>query len=1031
MRTPYSVFLRSSLLLLVSANALAVDPHTLISQYRHTAWRTQDGVVSSPGAITQTTDGYIWMRMSRTLMRFDGVKFTPWVPPIGQSLPVNGISSLLGGRDGSLWIGTYGGLSRFKDGKLFNYTTTPHSPGISDIIEDHAGTIWVTRYKLNDGMGPLCRVTGTTLQCYGKKDGFPSAFGLGLTEDTTGNIWFACKMLCRWAPDSSSVYFEDQLKNPAGDGVQKVVAGPSGSVWASLGGTGPKLGVQYYSGGKWASYVVPGFNGASILSDTMYMDRNHSLWIGTESHGLYRIHDGFADHYGSTNGLSGDSVASIYEDKEGNLWVTTNGGVDMFRDLPVVTFSTSEKLIGSEAHSVLALRDGSVWVGNEGALDIVRAGRISAIAAGHGLPGQNVGAMFQDHTGQIWLGIDNTIMTYNLGRFSAIKKSDANYSGLLGTADGFAEDTQGKIWALTYINATNELHLLRIRGQRVEEDIRVDTTIRAFFVAADRDAGIWLGSKDGKFVHYQDGKAGPVLSFGDEEILVRDFWVDSDNAVWLATSKGLYGWKDGRIIVMNSRNGLPCSVLVSAIKDNDGSFWLYANCGVLRIPASDYETWLKNPEAAVSVKTFDAFDGSQAAYSDGQPDVAKSADGRLWFASGGKVQMIDPNRTHGNVIPPAVFVEEVIGDRKSYLASMGLRLPALTRDLEIDYTALSFSVPQKVRFRYKLEGRDAGWQEPGTRREAFYSDLRPGKYRFRVIACNNDGVWNEEGASLDFNIAPAWYQTNWFRVACAATFLLLLWLIYQLRLRQLRHEFSIGLEARVNERTRIARELHDTLLQSFHGLLLRFQTVYALLPSRPEEAKQSLGSVIDQAAQAITESRDAVQGLRSSTIESNDLAAAIRSFGEELLADETNRDPAVFHVQVEGTPRDLNPILRDEVYRIACEALRNAFRHAKARQIEAEIRYDGGHFGLRVRDDGKGIDPTVLGGDGRQGHYGLHGMRERAEVVGGKLTVWSDLNSGTEVELSIPAAAAYAASPPRSWLSEKFSGRETPTTRES
>jgi signal transduction histidine kinase len=259
----------------------------------------------------------------------------------------------------------------------------------------------------------------------------------------------------------------------------------------------------------------------------------------------------------------------------------------------------------------------------------------------------------------------------------------------------------------------------------------------------------------------------------------------------------------------------------------------------------------------------------------------------------------------------------------------------------------------------------------------------------------------------------------------------LLWLIYQLRLRQLRHEFSIGLEARVNERTRIARDLHDTLLQSFHGLLLRFQTVYALLPSQPEEAKQNLGSVINQASQAITESRDAVQGLRSSTIESNDLAAAIRSFGEELLTDETNHDPAVFQVQVEGTPRNLNPILRDEVYRIACEALRNAFRHANARRIEAEIRYDGGHLGLRVRDDGKGIDPTVLGGDGREGHYGLHGMRERAEVVGGKLTVWSDLNSGTELELSIPAAAAYAASPHRSWLAEKFSGKETSTKRES
>jgi signal transduction histidine kinase len=235
------------------------------------------------------------------------------------------------------------------------------------------------------------------------------------------------------------------------------------------------------------------------------------------------------------------------------------------------------------------------------------------------------------------------------------------------------------------------------------------------------------------------------------------------------------------------------------------------------------------------------------------------------------------------------------------------------------------------------------------------------------------------------------------------------------------------LEARVGERTRIARDLHDTLLQSFHGLLLRFQTVYALLPSRPEEAKQSLESAIDQAAAAITEGRDAVQGLRSSTVEGNDLAVAIRSLGEELSADATNGSAAVLQVQVEGTPRSLHPILRDEVYRIAGEALRNAFRHAQAKQIEVEIRYDEAQIRLRVRDDGKGIDPKVLGGEGREGHYGLHGMRERAKLIGGKLTVWSDLDSGTEVELSIPAGAAYATSRRRSWLFEKRSGKETQT----
>ena len=359
--------------------AAALDPHSLMSQYGHTAWRTQDGLVNLPGAITQTTDGYIWIGVSGGILRFDGVKFAPWSPPSGQSLPSNGISYLLGSRDGSLWIGTYGGLARFKDGKLFDYANQPGGPGISSIIEDHTGRIWVTRYRVRDGKGSLCQVAGDDLRCYGEKDGNPGKYGIGLTEDTNGGIWFACQMLCRWATGAFSVSFKEQLTKPAGDGVIEVVAGPSASLWASLDGTGPGLGVVYYSNGKWSSYSVPGFNGDAVRSHTLFVDRNKTLWVGTDSEGLYHIHDGFADHYGSAEGLSGNSVASIYEDSEGNLWIATDKGLDLFRDSPVVTFSSSEELAGSEFTSVLALENGSVWVGSKGALDIIRGGRVTAI----------------------------------------------------------------------------------------------------------------------------------------------------------------------------------------------------------------------------------------------------------------------------------------------------------------------------------------------------------------------------------------------------------------------------------------------------------------------------------------------------------------------------------------------------------------------------------------------------------------------------------------------------------------------------
>jgi signal transduction histidine kinase len=328
--------------------------------------------------------------------------------------------------------------------------------------------------------------------------------------------------------------------------------------------------------------------------------------------------------------------------------------------------------------------------------------------------------------------------------------------------------------------------------------------------------------------------------------------------------------------------------------------------------------------------------------------------------------------------------------------------------LEIDYTALSFMAPQKVRFRYKLEGHDVNWQEPGTRRQAFYSDLPPRRYRFHVIACNNDGVWNEAGATLDFRVMPAWYQTIWFRISCVGGFVLLLWALYRLRLQQLKRQFNMTLEARVGERTRIARELHDTLLQSFHGLMFRFQAARNMLPGRPEQAMQDLDGAIARTEQAMAESRDAIQDLRPEPVAQSDLAELLTAMGQELAAfEDANRDGPVFRVIVEGKRRRLSPTLQAEVYSIARELLRNAFQHASAHRIEAEIRYADHLFRLRVRDDGKGMDPKVLEAGGRAGHWGLPGVRERAQTLGARLDFWSEAGAGTEVQMAVPAAVAY------------------------
>jgi signal transduction histidine kinase len=460
------------------------------------------------------------------------------------------------------------------------------------------------------------------------------------------------------------------------------------------------------------------------------------------------------------------------------------------------------------------------------------------------------------------------------------------------------------------------------------------------------------------------------------------------------------------------------------MEDDAHLVWLYTACGLVRIARSELDAWASNPKQTIQAAVFDSSDGvSSHLYPGGySANVAKSADGKLWFLRLGGVSVLDPHHLAFNKLPPPVHIEQLTADGKTYDAANGLRLPAGVRDLMFDFTALSFVAPEKVRIRVKLEGQDKDWRELINQRHVHYTNLPPGTYRFRVMACNNSGVWNEEGDFLDFSIAPAFYQRTSFRVLCVLVFLGALFGAYRLRVRQLAHQFNKTLDVRVSERTRIARDLHDTLLQSFQGLLLRLQSVLNVLPANPYEAKQRLGLALDQAAEAITEGRNAVQGLRSSAFETNDLASGIIAIGQELTDDGPAASTPTIDVLVEGSPRNLNPIVRDEAYRIAGEALSNAFRYAQALRIIIELRYDRRQFQLRVRDDGKGIDEATVR-RGHAGHFGLCGMRERAEIVGGRLEVWTKRDRGTEVELSIPGAVAYCAPVQRSWFSKVFSGK--------
>jgi signal transduction histidine kinase/ligand-binding sensor domain-containing protein len=954
--------------------------------------------------ITQTTDGYIWIA-GGGLLRFDGSTQTPVLPQ--KSFPTDaGINWLLGSRDGSLWMGTYHGLYRLKDGEAFSFPIT--RGGVESIIEDQNGAIWITRSRVGGIEGALCRVVGDDLKCYAKDkgDGNPASFATSLVEGGSGDIWFGCQMLCRWDGRSISHYMQEQMDHPSGDGVVGLAAGAAGSVWVAMDGVGPGLGVRHYNNGSFVSYVVPGFDGATIRAASLLLDRDQTLWVGTESQGLYHIRDGHADHYGAAQGLTGDDVNSIYQDREGNLWITTDKGVDLFRDIPIVSFSSTEGLPGgSEVSAVIARNDNSLWAGLRGALAVIGPDSVSLITNADGRPIQDVYALFEDHLGQVWLGINRTVMVQQLGKFLEIKKQNGSRLDQTAKIFSFTEDVDGNIWAIGYDDPKQITHLLRIRDRRVQEDIEITSLVpHAHFLGADPAGGIWIGTGDGKLAHSLNGVAKIVSNgrSGASAVMMFGFSVDSVGVAWGATSEGLYRWDHGALTVMDSHNGLPCSKVTAALIDNSGSLWLDANCGYLRIPAADLAKWTARPEVQVTVTALGALDGADPGWNADriQPSAARSPDGRLWFVGLSSLQMIDPGRSYKNPMPPPVHVEGLLADGKSYSPASPITLPPLTRDIQIDYTALSFVLPQRVGFRYILEGRDRDWENPGLRRQAFYSDLRPGSYRFRVIASNNDGVWNDTGATLDFKVAAAWYQTIWFRSLCFIVGVLLLWTIYRLRVRRIAGTMKARFDERLAERTRIARDLHDTFLQTIQGSKLVADDALSATTdlSHMRLAMEKLSTWLGRATE---EGRAALHSLRTSTTEGNDLAGAFRRALEECRI----RSSMKVSLQVVGQTREMHPIVRDEVYRIGYEAIRNASVHSQATQLRVELSY-GQDLSVRISDNGAGIDPDMVL-RGKQGHFGLQNMRERAARIMSKFSVESSAGSGTAIILTVPGGIIY------------------------
>jgi len=994
----------------------ALSPDRRIKELHHTAWGPGQGApLGGAVALAQTSDGYLWMAGPSGLFRFDGIVFERVELPHDPKLSSLSLFSAFAPRGGGLWVGfTFGGVALLKGGRWQIFSVADGLPQSSpwQFAETPDGTLWVATGR------DLARFDGARWKMVGSQMGLPASDNPILFVDSQGTLW---------AGGGNSLFFlrpgEHQFRNqpvaaPAPWDGNGMAESSTGTVWLDAGFDLVPVAQNPPPGNPGRS----SYGGLAFDHDGTLWDPQTGLWrIAHPEHpttgAALRVED-IADHYTDADGLTSRAVRALLVDREGNVWVGTTHGLDRFSEPSLeipLQVAENVKVVPQIADAGMAPADdaGGLWVTN-GADAVVRYqdGRMSPP-----IIRQKVETLLRAADGTVWFGGRKALWRERQGQLQSVASPGPDRD-----TQALAQDKSGGLWA----------SILRSGVFRLKDGawtpyggITALPRGTAITIVRDRRDRLWFSYPDGS-VAVLDGERVRTYVVADG-LQIGNVMANHPGRIghWLGGELGLARFDGERFYSIQSAPELPLDGVTGIVETPDGDLWLNGRAGIVHIAATELERSRLDPAYRVRGETLGAFDGvvGSSAMVRPLPTAIEAADGKLWFATTSGIYGIDPARRVHNRIPPPVLIRALTVAGYTIEPIPGLKLPAYTTAVRFDYLGLSLTAAEKVRYRYRLDGVDADWREVTAVRQALYTNLRPGHYIFRAIAANNDGVWNEQGAALDFSIARAYSQTTWFRAACAATVLLVLWALYQLRLRQIAKGFNARLEERVAERTRIARDLHDTLLQSFQGLLLLFQTARELLRTRPAEAEKILESAIDQTAQAITEGRDAVQGLRASTVERSDLAQAITTFGQELAAEASRHTSVGLQVGVAGTPRTLHSIVRDEIYQIASEALRNAFRHAEAKQIEVELRYDERQLRLRIRDDGKGIDSNFLTAKGRVGHFGLHGMRERAKLMGGKLTVWSGPKSGAEVELSIPAARAYAtsASTWRSWFAKKFS----------
>jgi signal transduction histidine kinase len=992
--------------LLVGSPAQALDPARHVAQYHHTAWTYRDGIPPNIHAIAQTPDGFLWLGAGDGLFRFDGVRAETFDREQTGGAAVESLATSV---EGDLWVGLSDGtLARVRGERIetFKLPAPVEGATILYLAADRGGVVWVgtqnevlcfdgRRWRQVAGAWPR----GST---YADSGG---VWGLALGRD--GTLW-AKNVLATYYLRPGAARFE--AASGYGGGVFNFARAPDGRLWTADFGTRRFYALPDLKQGappplrQFGAAVPPPALGA------VQMDRDGALWIANRvTFGLYRLSSvtgpAELERFTASQGLSADLADIVFEDREGDVWVGTQRGLDRFRPADVATEGGVR--LRDQQPGIVATADAVYeYTGlpapvvdpseTGGRLYRLRPGRPPELLA------PNIGRVFgmaATPAGDLLLAVDGKLRRWRDGAVTTLTLPPVIEGGHVASLAAAGDD----LWISVYDKGVYRRHA----GQWTRVVVPSMPPTAAPNVATDASGAGWLLYPDGSIVQVRGGRVTLFAGAAAPKIgAVQAFVADPDGPIIGGTS-GVARFDGQAFQVIPEARAPPLSG-VASVAETAADIWFISPTGVAHVARRELLSAFVDPTARLHIQTFDAQDGfSGAEVSDPVLDAARGPDGRVWFITADGLSWIDPKRLYRNGLPPPVIVRSLTANGRVYAAPANLRLAKGTSRLQIDYTATSLQTPERVRFRYRLDGVDKDWVDAGGRRQAFYTNLGPGAYRFRVIASNNDGVWNTRGATLDFRIAPTWWQTWVFKALVALALGAALWMLYRLRLRQVSERLRARLQERLDERERIARELHDTLLQAVQGLTLKLQSFAEQMPAG-QPTRKLMEQALDRADEMLAEGRDRVRNLRAaqaSDVLSDVLAAA---------ADRFRLDPAIeIKVQVDGARRSLHPVVFDEVVAIASEALFNAFTHAHAEHIAVEVRYERNQLVVRVHDDGVGIARQVME-LGREGHFGLTGMRERAAKIRGQLSIRSSPGAGADVTIAVPAGLAYSR-PGRRW----------------